>query len=200
MTLPYFFINWLGLFHYSWNYFLDLNEDMPHFILNKNDTGTGWEKFFIFFDKYFFLFLVGTIEIIFYPKAGASKVGCIFPMVIISAEFGPAEFGPNGHLEDASHFTISNIEFWSIFYFGYCLIIWSGSKILRPSHDRASEELKSGSKFSSSIVSGRRKILVRFFEMPINWKPVILLATKYWPAYWPKNDFKANRIILVSPT
>ena len=37
-----------------------------------------------------------------------------------------------------------------------------------------------------------------FFEMPINWKPVILLATKYWPAYWPKNDFKTHRIILVS--
>ena len=34
--------------------------------------------------------------------------------------------------------------------------------------------------------------------MPINWKPVILLATKYWPAYWPKNDFKTHRIILVS--
>ena len=69
---------------------------------------------------------MGIIEIFFYLKTGASKVGYIFPMVIISAEFGPAEFGPaefgpaefgpaefgsNGHLEDASHFTISNIEF-----------------------------------------------------------------------------------------
>ena len=37
-----------------------------------------------------------------------------------------------------------------------------------------------------------------FFVMPINWKPVILLATKYWPAYWPKNNIKTNLVLLVS--
>ena len=69
------------------------------------------EKSSLYFLINIFLFLVGIIEIFFYLKTGASKVGYIFPMVIISAEFGPAEFGSNGHLEDASHFTISNIEF-----------------------------------------------------------------------------------------
>ena len=39
----------------------------------------------------------------------ASKVGCVFPMVIIPTVYFPkvlpqAEFGPNDHREDAPHF------------------------------------------------------------------------------------------------
>ena len=40
-------------------------------------------------------------------KSASAKVGCVFPMVVVSI-LPHAEFGPNDHREDAPHFTLWN--------------------------------------------------------------------------------------------
>ena len=41
-----------------------------------------------------------------------AKVGCVFPMVVVSL-LPHAEFGPNDHLEDATHFICSQGVFYT---------------------------------------------------------------------------------------
>ena len=44
-----------------------------------------------------------------YQLVRKNKVGCGFPMIVVSI-LSNAEFGPNDHREDASHFKIHVIE------------------------------------------------------------------------------------------